>query len=89
VTVDNYYKAIAGFNEADAVKMAAEKVPLGRSGTKTEIAKLAVFLCSEDAGYIVGQTIVADGGTSSLMSLISDFRNPSGARFGEGYVPGM
>jgi NAD(P)-dependent dehydrogenase (short-subunit alcohol dehydrogenase family) len=89
VTVENYYKALPGFNEADAAKVAAEKVPLGRSGLKVEIAKLAVFLCSEDAGYIIGQTIVADGGTTSLMSLISDFRNPSTAKFGTGYVPGV
>lgn len=88
VTVESYYEAIPGFNEDDARKVAAERVPLGRSGDKSEIAKLAVFLCSEDAGYIVGQTIVADGGTSSLMSLISDFRNPSAAKFGAGYVPG-
>jgi NAD(P)-dependent dehydrogenase (short-subunit alcohol dehydrogenase family) len=89
VTVENYYKALPGFNEADAAKTAAEKIPLGRSGSKVEIAKLAVFLCSEDSGYVVGQTIVADGGTSSLMSLISDFRSTSTAAFGTGYVPGI
>lgn len=89
VTVENYYKNIPGFNEADAAKEAAEKVPLGRSGTKLEIAKLAVFLSSEDSGYIVGQTIVADGGTTALMSLISDFRSQSTATFGKGYVPGV
>jgi NAD(P)-dependent dehydrogenase (short-subunit alcohol dehydrogenase family) len=89
VTVENYYKTIPGFNEADAIKAAAEKVPLGRSGQKLEIAKLAAFLCSDDAGYIVGQTIIADGGTTSLMSLISDFRNKSTATFGKGYVPGV
>ena len=43
----------------------------------------------DQAEYIVGQTIVADGGTTALMSLISDFRNPSTARFGQGYVPGL
>jgi hypothetical protein len=37
----------------------------------------------------VGQTIVADGGTTSLMSLISDFRTRSTATFGKGYVPGV
>ena len=89
VTVENYYKALPGFNETDAAKVAVEKVPLGRSGLKVEIAKLAVFLCSEDAAYIVGQTIVADGGTTSLMSLISDFRTRSTAKFGTGYVPGV
>ena len=35
------------------------------------------------------RTIVADGGTTSLMSLISDFRNESSARFGVGYLPGV
>jgi NAD(P)-dependent dehydrogenase (short-subunit alcohol dehydrogenase family) len=89
VTVENYYKALPGFNEADAAKVAAEKVPLGRSGLKRDIARLAVFLCSDDAAFIIGQTIVADGGTTSLMSLISDFRTPSTARFGTGYVPGV
>jgi NAD(P)-dependent dehydrogenase (short-subunit alcohol dehydrogenase family) len=89
VTVENYYKAIEGFNEDAARLDAAEKVPLGRSGEKVEIAKLAAFLCSDDSGYIVGQTIVADGGTVSLMSLISDFRHRSSAKFGKGYVPGI
>src|SRR6202012_2848959 len=52
VNVENYHRAIPGFNEADAAKAAAEKIPLGRSGLKSEIAKLAVFLCSDDASYI-------------------------------------
>ena len=69
-------------------RIASFRVPI-RSGEKSEIAKLAVFLCSEDAGYIIGQTIVADGGTTSLMSLISDFRAKSTATFGKGYVPGL
>ena len=89
VTVENYSKAIPGFNDEDADKVAYEKVPVGRSGEKVDIAKLAVFLCSEAAGYIIGQTIIADGGTTALMSLISDFRNPSTAKFGAGYVPGV
>lgn len=89
VTVDNYYKVLPGFNVEDAKKDAAEKVPVGHYGLPIDIARLAVFLCSEDARYIIGQTIVADGGTTSLMSLISDFRNESGARFGIGYLPGL
>ena len=89
VTVENYYNVIPGFNEEEARRVAAEKVPLGRSGEKREIARIAAFLCSEDAAFIVGQTIVADGGTTALMSLISDFRNRSSASFGKGYVPGV
>jgi len=87
VTVENYFNVLPGFNEQDARRDAAEKVPLGTSGVPLDIAKLAVFLCSDYARYIVGQTIVADGGTTSLMSLISDFRSESTARFGKGYLP--
>jgi len=89
VTVENYYRVLPGFNETDAARDAAAKVPVGRAGTPLDIARLAAFLCSEEAGYIVGQTIVADGGTTSLMSLISDFRSESSARFGKGYLPGV
>ena len=89
VTVENYYKNIPGFNDADAAKTAFQKVPLARSGTKLEIAKLAVFLCSENSAYFVGQTIIADGGTTALMSLMSDFRAPSTATFGKGYIAGV
>lgn len=38
------------------------RVPLGRWGTPEEIARLAVFLLSDAAAYVTGQTIVADGG---------------------------
>ncbi len=89
VTVDNYYNVLPGFNLEDAKKDAAEKVPVGHYGLPLDIAKIALFLCSDDARYIIGQTLVADGGTTSLMSLISDFRTESGARFGKGYLPGI
>lgn len=38
------------------------RVPLGRWGTAEEIAKIALFLCSDAAAYITGETVVADGG---------------------------
>jgi NAD(P)-dependent dehydrogenase (short-subunit alcohol dehydrogenase family) len=37
-------------------------VPLDRWGKPEEIGKLAVFLCSDDAGYITGTDILIDGG---------------------------
>ena len=38
------------------------KIPVGRFGEAAEIARLAVYLCSEDAGFITGTDVVIDGG---------------------------
>jgi 3-oxoacyl-[acyl-carrier protein] reductase len=37
-------------------------IPLRRLGTVDEIGYAALFLASDEAGYITGQTIVVDGG---------------------------
>lgn len=46
------------------VKDALDKIPLKRFAKPEEIASLAVFLASDQAAYITGQTIVIDGGMS-------------------------
>lgn len=38
------------------------KIPLGRWGRVEEIGQLALYLCSEDAGFITGTDILIDGG---------------------------
>ncbi len=38
------------------------KIPVGRWGKVEEIGPLAVFLCSDAAGFITGTDIVIDGG---------------------------
>ena len=38
------------------------QIPLGRIGNPDEIATAALFLASDEAGYITGQTITVDGG---------------------------
>jgi NAD(P)-dependent dehydrogenase (short-subunit alcohol dehydrogenase family) len=38
------------------------RIPVGRWGRPEEIGKLAVYLCSPDAGFITGADIIIDGG---------------------------
>jgi NAD(P)-dependent dehydrogenase (short-subunit alcohol dehydrogenase family) len=89
ITVENYFKCIPGFTKEIAEERGYNAIPVARCGEPSDIARLAAFLCSDDASFIVGQTIVADGGTTALMSLVSDFRKESTNTFGKGYIPGV
>ena len=51
----------AGSLEA-AEERARENIPAGRLGTVEELAAAAVFLCSVQAGYITGTSLLVDGG---------------------------
>ena len=46
----------------DAKQNLLKLIPLGRMGDTSDVAGLALFLASEDAGYISGQVIKVDGG---------------------------
>ncbi|MGV3463688.1 MAG: SDR family oxidoreductase, partial [Heyndrickxia sp.] len=39
-----------------------KQIPLARLGQPLEVAKVALFLASEDSIYVTGQTIHVDGG---------------------------
>ena len=46
----------------DFLKSLITKIPVGRLGTVEEISRTVTFLASEDAGFITGSTITANGG---------------------------
>ncbi len=59
--------ALRSSRDFDDVRRGCEsQLPVRRMGNPTDVAGVAAFLCSADAAWICGQTIVADGGLSLL-----------------------
>ena len=52
--------------DPEARRRVLSRTPLGRIGEPREIAAIAAFLASDEASYITGQTIYADGGRLPL-----------------------
>ena len=52
---------------ADITGPDAAQQPVGRVGRPGDIAALALFLCSDAAGFITGENICVDGGMTKLM----------------------
>jgi NAD(P)-dependent dehydrogenase (short-subunit alcohol dehydrogenase family) len=46
-----------------------KKIPLGRWGSPDDIAKVVLFLASDDAGYMTGEDVIVDGGVTLGVSL--------------------
>ncbi len=60
IATDRIASGYGSMQAAEAV--AAEQVPAGRLGTPAEIAAAAAFLCSAQASYVTGQSLLVDGG---------------------------
>jgi NAD(P)-dependent dehydrogenase (short-subunit alcohol dehydrogenase family) len=64
IATDLARKAVMGSPEAR--QRLLSRTPMGRLGEPDEVARVAVFLASEDASYMTGQTVYPDGGRLAL-----------------------
>ncbi len=63
IEVDRMSKA-SGYDKSEVEK----DIPLGRVGNVEDIGNFAVYLASEKASFITGQTLIADGGVSRKLA---------------------
>ena len=82
VTINNLLPGIHATDRADALDGAvvaqrnisldqareerSATIPAGRYGTRDEFGAACAFLCSQHAGFIVGQSILLDGGATNI-----------------------
>ncbi len=59
-------------DDEEATQVVRDHIPMGRIAQPEEIARLIAFLASDDAAYVTGQTLFADGG----LTLYGDFQQP-------------
>jgi len=53
-------------NSPERLEQIKATIPMRRMAEPVELARVAAFLCSEENGYLTGQTIVVDGGFTCL-----------------------
>ncbi|MGB3542365.1 SDR family oxidoreductase [Rubrivirga sp.] len=58
--------------DEEATEIVRSHIPMGRIAEPEEMARIAAFLVSDDASYVTGQTVYADGG----LTLFADFQEP-------------
>jgi len=58
---------MTGVDEAELLTRNEGRLPLRRYGTPEEIARVALFLASEQASYVTGAIITMDGGASAVI----------------------
>jgi 3-oxoacyl-[acyl-carrier protein] reductase len=68
------------------LEAAGRGIPTGFIGTPSDVGSLAIYLASDESRYIVGQTIVCDGGQTLVMPLTGDFRGRRSEQWGKRYL---
>ncbi len=62
VALDAGVAAAQNITSAEATEQRKATIPVRRYGTREEFGAMCAFLCSQHAGFIVGQNILLDGG---------------------------
>ena len=64
--VDGYLKKNYPGQEQEMFEKLSQTQPIGRMGKPDEVATLALYLCSDEAGFITGTNYPIDGGFVNL-----------------------
>ncbi|MEP2716462.1 SDR family oxidoreductase [Pseudophaeobacter sp.] len=65
VSLDTGVMNQQGISMEEAKAQRAATIPAGRYGTRGEFGAACAFLCSQHAGFIIGQNILLDGGSTN------------------------
>ena len=65
IALDTAVTKARGITMEEAISERAATIPAGRYGTPSEFGAMCAFLCSEHAGFIIGQNILMDGGATN------------------------
>jgi NAD(P)-dependent dehydrogenase (short-subunit alcohol dehydrogenase family) len=58
---------MTGLSEAELLARNQARIPLGRLGSPEEVAKVALFLASDQASYVTGAIVPMDGGANAVI----------------------
>jgi NAD(P)-dependent dehydrogenase (short-subunit alcohol dehydrogenase family) len=64
--VDGFVRKNYPGREQETLQRLSQHQPIGRMGTPDEVAALALYLCSDEAGFVTGSAYDIDGGVISL-----------------------
>ncbi len=65
ISLDAAVVKARGISMEDAISERAATIPAGRYGTPAEFGAACAFLCSQHAGFIIGQNVLLDGGATN------------------------
>lgn len=86
ILVENHLKVLGDDIDTESL---GKDLPAGFVGAPEDIGHLATYLACDESRYLLGQTIIIDGGQTSIMPLSGDFREPRTEQWGQGYVDGL